>query len=310
MKTRNLFRLAFFAIALAGLTLSGCKKDKITDPVDDSASLQQLANDEDSFDRTMDESMNDVDLFLTQGNLKESNQLPCNATIDSTVVLNDTITIFITYNGLNCAQTLFRTGHVVIRRQVGQPWFEQGATVRIRHINFTVTRVATGKTIVINSVKNHKNVSGGVIWQLGNGINAVVHRTWGHAEVSFQDGTYKTWNVARQRTFTGTPPSNLVTTIDGFGTAGGFDNLVVWGINRIGDQFYTQILQPVVHRQVCGWDPCTGIKKHQIPAAARSATLTFGYDSNNQPVTGNDCPAKYRLDWVHNNNSGTVYIWL
>ncbi|HNY01755.1 MAG TPA: hypothetical protein PKG48_04170 [Bacteroidales bacterium] len=309
MKTANLFRLAFFAIALAGLTLSGCKKDKTGNPADDSSSLQQLATDEDSFDRTVDESMNDIDQFLNQGNLKETNQLPCNATIDSTIVANDSVTIFITYNGLNCAQNLFRTGHVVIRHQVGQHWYEQGATVRIRHINFTVTRVATGKTTVINSIKTHKNVSGGVIWQLGNGISSVVQRTWGHADVSFQDGTSRTWNIARQRTYTGTPDS-LVLTIDGFGTAGGFDNLVVWGLNRQGDEFYTQILQPVVFRKACGWDPCTGIKKHQIPSASKSATQTFGYDSNNQPVTGNECPTKFRLDWVHNNNSGTVYIWL
>jgi hypothetical protein len=254
--------------------------------------------------------MNDINTLLSGGNLKSTDQLPCNATIDSTEVLNDTITIYITYNGKNCNNTRYRTGKVEIKKHVGMHWFQQGATVIIKHINFTITKISSQKSITINGVKTHKNVSGGVIWQLGNGTDAIVHRTWGHVNVTFDDGTTKSWNVARQKTYTGTPPNNLVLTIDGFGTAGGLDNLVVWGINRQGENFYTQIIQPVVHRQVCDWDPCTGIKKHAIPADNKSATLTFGYDSNNQPITGADCPSKYKVDWQKNNNSGTVYLWL
>jgi hypothetical protein len=118
------------------------------------------------------------------------------------------------------------------------------------------------------------------------------------------------WNVARQKTFTGTPPNNLILTTDGFGAAGEYNNLLVWGVNRQGENFYSQIQQSIVHRQVCDWNPVSGIKKHAIPADNKSATLTFGYDSSNQPVTGNACPTKFRFDWQKNNNSGTVYLWL
>jgi hypothetical protein len=225
-------------------------------------------------------------------------------------VINDTITIYITYNGLNCSGTRFRTGQVEIRRPYNVPWWTQGTTVRIKHINFSITKVATGKTIVLNSVKFLKNVSGGVIWQLGNPFTAIVHRIWGHVQITFDDNTTKIWNVARQKTYTGNPPQNLIVTNDGFGTVGDMTNLVVWGINRQGEQFYTQIMEPVVIRQVCGWDPVSGIKKHAIPSDNKSATLTFGYNSNNQPVTGNECPTKYKLDWEKNNQSGTIYLWL
>jgi hypothetical protein len=173
-----------------------------------------------------------------------------------------------------------------------------------------MTRLSNNKTIVINSLKVHKNVSGGVIWQLGNTLTSVVHRTWGHATVELQDGTTKTWNVARQKTYTGVPPANLALTIDGFGSADGFENLVVWGINRQGENFYTQVIEPVVHQQVCGWDPCAGVRKHSIPSDSKSAVLTFGFNSENQPIGFNECPAKYRLDWQKNNNSGTIYLWL
>ncbi|MEI7896256.1 MAG: hypothetical protein WCJ26_04430 [bacterium] len=310
MKIKNMFRLTFLILAVAGLSFTGCKKDKNSNMSADSSSLQQLSGDEQVVESASDESMNDVNTVLSNGNLKATNQLPCNATIDSTAVINDTITIYITYNGLNCNGTRFRTGQVEIKKRVGMHWYEQGATVLIRHINFTITKVSNQKTITLNGIKVHKNVSGGVIWQLGNGTQAIVHRTWGHMNVTFSDGTSKIWNVARQKTYTGTPPNNLVLTTDGFGSAGGFDNLLVWGTNRQGENFYTQVIEPIVHRQVCDWDPCSGIKKHSIPGDSKSATITFGFDSNNQPVTGTDCPTKYKVDWQKNNNSGTVYLWL
>jgi hypothetical protein len=211
---------------------------------------------------------------------------------------------------LNCNGTRFRTGQVEIRKHVGMHWYQQGATVKIRHINFTITKVSNQKTITVNSVKVHKNVSGGVIWQLGSSMDAIIHRTWGHATVNFQDSTTRIWNVARQKTYTGSAMGNLVLTIDGFGTAGQFSNLVVWGVNRQEEAFFTQILEPVVHLQACGWDPASGVKKHSIPSDSKSATLTFGYNSNNQPINPGECPTKYKLDWQKNNNSGTVYLWL
>ncbi len=306
MKTKNLFSIAIFMMAIIGLTLTGCQKEKIADPAKDSASLQQLSTDEESVESAMDESMNDLNNFLYTGGLKSTDSLPCNAVLDSTTIINDTITKYLTFNGLNCNQTRIRTGKVIIKKLVGVQWFNPGAIVIIRHIDFTITKVSNGKSITFNSVKSHQNVSGGII---GFSTEPVVHKAWGHIAVTFTNGDTKSWSVARQKTFTGTFP-DLIMTTDGFGTEAGFSNLVVWGVNRNNENFYTQILQSVVHRQACDWKPCSGIKKHQIPADSKSATLTFGYDSNNQPVTGNDCPVKYKLDWQKNNNSGTVYLWL
>lgn len=308
MKT-NLLKISMMLLAVFALSLTSCKKDKDTDPADPS-SLQQLSRDEEFVEAATDETMNDVEMVMSQGDLKSTTMLPCNATVDSVVVANDTMVIYITYNGNNCNNTRFRTGQVEIRKRVGTHWFMPGAAVIVKHINFAITRIATNKTIVLNGVKIHRNVTGGVIWQLGNGIESIVHRTRGHVTVTFEDSTFKTWNIARQRTYTGVPPQNLVITTDGFGEAGNLNNLTVWGLNRQGERFYTQIIQPVVVRQFCDWDPVAGIKKHAIPDDSKSATLTFGYNSQNQPVTGNECPTKYKLDWVRHNQSGTVYLWL
>ena len=309
MKTKNLFRLTFLVLAIIGLSLSGCKKDKNSDNTD-ATSLQQLAGDEETMESAMDESMNDVNNYLSGGNLKSTSMVPCNATVDSTAVVNDTITIFITYNGVNCSGTRYRAGRVEIKKQVGTLWFQEGATVSVKHINFLIAKTANNtKFITLNGIKIYKNISGGLIWQLGNGINTIVHRTYGHLNITFNDGTSKTWNIARQKTYSGVAPYNLTLSSDGFGVADGYENLVTWGVNRQGENFYTQILESVTRNQVCNWDPSAGIKKHSIPADNKSATITFGYDENNQPI-GNECPSKYKVDWQKNNKSGTVYLWL
>ena len=309
MKTKSIFRFMALLLVVTGLSLSGCKKDKNSNSNVDPTSMQQLANDENQVQSASDESINDVNAFLSGGSLKSTESVPCNATVDSTAVVNDTITYYITYNGKNCSGTRTRTGQVEIKKKVGTHWFQAGATVIVKHINFTITKLSNGKSITLNGVKTHENVTGGLLFQLGTGVTSIIHKTWGHETVTFSDNTTKSWNIARQRTFTGTP-SDVVITLDGFGTEDNYSNLVVWGTNRQGENFYTQITQSVVLRQACGWDPCAGIKIHQIPADSKSATLTFGFDSNNQPITGTDCPTKYKLDWQKNNHSGTVYLAL
>lgn len=191
------------------------------------------------------------------------------------------------------------------------PWHQQGTVVIVKFINIQITRVADNKSITLHGTKMHTNVSGGVIADLGTSVTSVVYLTIGTLTATFDDNTTRTWKLARQRTFTGTQ-GNLWCTVDGFGSAEGYDNLVAWGTNRHGEQFYTQITQSVLHKQACDWDPCAGVKVHQIPADNKQATFTAGYDSNDQPVDVNGivCPTKYRIDWVKGSKSGTIYKFL
>lgn len=239
--------------------------------------------------------------------------LPCHATIDSTPVHNDTIIIYIHYNGLSCNLQKFITGTIEIIKNINTNWHDPGATVFVKFIDFKVTRVATQKSMTFNGTKTFVNVSGGFIWQLGYQIQALIHKVTGTIQVTFDDNTIKTWNINRQRTLTrviiGTD-AHLLLTIDGLGSADGYNNLVVWGVNRNNENFYSQINQSVVIKEACDWDPCCGIQFFTIPATQKSATVTFGYDSNNNPVPcdGNVCPTRYRVDWTINNQSGTFFL--
>ncbi|MBK7213256.1 MAG: hypothetical protein IPH88_08230 [Bacteroidales bacterium] len=310
MKATNLFRLIALSTAVLAISFSSCKKDN-TDETSATASLEQLSTDETNVEAVTDDALKDVENVMSYHNsgYKSTDGIPCNATLDSVGVVNDTITMYITYDGLNCNGTRNRVGQVQIRKAVGTFWGMEGASVQISYINFAVTRVATGRTITLNGTKTFTNVSGGFVWQLGTTLTSVIHRVEGSMNITFDNGTTRSWNVARQRTYTGVPDA-LVMTIEGFGSAEGYENLVTWGTNRQSEQFYTQITTPVAHRQLCGWDPVSGTKVHQIPAMEKSAIITFGYNNNNEPISGDECPTRFRVDWTHGSISGTKYIQL
>ncbi|MGA2822233.1 MAG: hypothetical protein ABSE72_01780 [Bacteroidales bacterium] len=311
MKTKNLFRFGLLMIAVMTLIFTGCSKDKtITKGTVNTESLQQLANDENNVENASDQACNDANYELSPVTLKSTESGgPCNTTVTISPVVNDTITIDINYHGKDCNGSHIRTGDVIIKKRYQEPWGQAGTTVIVILDNFTITKVSTGKSMTLNGTKHFENVSGHYLFELGldSAVTSIVHRVWGAITAHFDNNTTRSWNIARQRTFTGSL-INLVMTIDGFGTAGGYTNLVTWGINRNGEQFYSNITQSVVHKQVCDWDPCSGIIVHEIPSASKSATITYGYDSNNNLITDGSCPTRYRVDWVIGNKSGTFFL--
>lgn len=312
MKITKIIQLGFFLILSLGIVLSGCKKEEDTpepDPNNGSSSVQQLSQDENFEQKVSDDIMNDVEGMLSSGSQRSVEWLPCNATIDSANVVNDTITYFITYNGLNCMKTLYRTGKVEVKSKFGQSWHEVGATVIVSIINYQVTNVYTGESAVVNGVKTHTNVTGGYIVQLGYGLSEVIHKTSGFITINFDNSTNRTWNVARRKVFTGML-GDFTVAVSGFGQAGSYSNLETWGVTRAGDQFYISIPQSIEVKESCGWDPVAGIEIIDIPSASTGATLTFGFDNNNQPIQPGDCPAKYKLDWYVGGSSGTIFLWL
>lgn len=309
MKTKNLFQLSVILIAAATLTFTSCSKEDLDAQPADPSSLEQLSTDENNIESIMNDAESDITSVLSNngGGFKSTEWLPCNATVDSLAVVNDSVTFYITYNGLSCNGKRNRTGNIEIKKKVGTHWEQAGATVVYKYIDFTVTRVATGKSITLNGTKTFVNVNGGHRWQVGSSITSYVEKISGSMQASFENGTARTWNVARQLTYTGTP-GQFVLSIDGFGASGEYQNLVVWGTNRQGEEFFTQINQQVVCKQACDWDPCSGIKVHQIPSDNKSAIITFGYNTNNEPITGDECPTRYRVDWQKNNKSGTSFL--
>jgi hypothetical protein len=310
MKTKKFSNMAVILVSAIVLTFTSCAKDDLSQGTADPASLEQLSADEINVDNVMKDAESDITSVMSGGNggnFKSTAWRLCGASIDSLAIANDTITIRLTFNGLTCNDKRSRTGKIELKTKVGIRWNQAGAAVVCKFIDFTETRVATGKSVKLNGTKTIMNMNGGHRWQVGTIISSYVEQISGSMQASFDNGTSRTWNIARKITYTGTA-GQYIMTIDGFGSAGSYQNLVVWGTNRQGEEFFTQITQSVVCRQVCDWDPVSGIKIHQIPSGDKSATITFGYNENNEPISSTECPARYRVDWQRNNKSGTSYL--
>jgi hypothetical protein len=236
--------------------------------------------------------------------------------INSCTIKVDTVgtnlQITLTYNGFNTGHSFSRTGTVVITRPLGTPWGNVGCAVTYQYENLAVTKISTGKTFTLNGTRTWTNVSGGRIIDLGHGGSSpVVHQITGSMQVTFENGTTRTWSISRQRSWSGTFPSALTVTVTGFGSAGGYNNLVEYGTNRNGEAFYTQINTAIIYNNTCTyyqWTPIWGVLVHQIPSTPKSATITYGYNSSDALVSEGSCADYYRLDWVIKSKSGTVYL--
>ena len=315
MRAKNLFNFAFIMIAAMTLILAGCSKDKTTEKgTTNTESMQQMTQDNNNVMNAADQIIADANTVLIQSSTLKSGKFgggPCNTTVTVGNVINDSITVDIEYHGYDCPKKHIRTGHILIKRKYQEPWGTPGATVILTLNNFTITKVPNGKTLILNGRKHYQNVSGHYMWELDSTMNvtSIEHKIWGAVTATFEDNTARVWYIARQHIFTGKLSNyTLVHTTDGLGSADGYNSLETWGTTRAGEKFYTQITQSVVNKMACNWDPCSGVVIHQIPAASKSATITFGYDSNNNLITNGDCPTRYRVDWVNGSTSGTFFL--
>lgn len=308
MKT-NFLKLAAILIAAVALSTTGCKKDDNNTDDENSKSLQQLSKDQVAIENATGDVMKDANSILSGESSKTLYGLPCNVTIDSTNIVGDTITYSITYDGLNCDGTLYREGNAEVKKNINTHWCDAGAKVTIEYIALKITRISDNKYVIINGSKTYKNVTGGYLTQLGTIYTMITHRAEGAIQATFDDGTTRTWNIAREISYSGTAGSYVITA-DGFGAADSYTDLECWGVNRDGESFYSTVIAPVVWKEACAWDPCSGSIKHDIPSANKNATVEFGYDDDNVLITNGDCPTRFRLDWENNGNSGTLYLQL
>ena len=308
---KNLKLTALFLLFFA-LVISGCKKDE-TEPIPeketDTSEMEKLSYDEDFFMRATDDVLEDVGNFLSSETQRDMQDLPCGSVLDSTIYQNDTMYFYLTFDGLNCNQTLYRHGNAVVRTDMSAIWPQANAVVHVQLINFKVTRISDSKWMIFDGYHDYTNVSGGMLIHLGNGLESIEHHIDGDVEVTFMDNTTKTWQVARAKLFTGTfPDLNLETW--GYGSYGEYNDLVVWGVDRAGNQFYTQITLPVERRKDCFWKPSAGIKVYNLPDINTTLTLTYGFDENNNPIQPGDCGKKFKLEWQTINSGGFIFLWL
>jgi len=224
---------------------------------------------------------------------------PCNATIDSS--LQDQGTLTVTFNGTNCKGTYTRTGSITLQlpydaaTSVVTPWSQAGCVLSITFHDFKISRLKDEKSLTFNGTKYITNVNGGLVDDASEFTSPILHHITGMLQVTFDDGTVRTWNIDRNRSFARV--NNVTTvTITGNATENGYSNVSIWGINRKGNNFTVTINTPVVLSSACDYNAMSGVRMHH--KVIRELTITYGVDASGNPATGSGCPYGYKLNWT------------
>jgi len=304
MNVRN----AAILLALFATTVTACKKSSTPEEESpDQQTFTQLtiqAKDQAEVSGEIDAVSNDANLVLEEYTAISGKFMGVLGTIcDATVKVDsasDPRKITITYNGTNCVGNRKRTGTVVLSMPANKRWKDAGTAITATYQNLTITRLSDNKSITLNGAHTLTNVSGGLLINLA-ARNSITHTlTSNNMKITFDDGSQRTWQVARQRVYTYN--NCVVISITGTHTEGTKTGIAEWGTTRSGQAFTTSITQPLVIRQDCQFRLTAGQVQHEQRGA--TATTTFGLNATGA-ATG--CPgngAYYcKLEWTGSNNN-------
>jgi hypothetical protein len=316
MKTTTFYSL-LFVVAFTGMLASCNKSNSSSSNASSTTDLQTNSDDETRVSTETDAAFDDVNTAMTvQFNITGAatgrqimhTVLDGPGSADSIAICDAVIAvdtangdrqITITYNGTNCALDRTRTGSVVITWPEGQLWRDSGAVVTVQFNKLAITRLSDNKTITLNGTHTYTNVSGGSLITLPNqpGTSITHTITSSNMLITFDNGTQRTWNVARQRVFTYN--GGYIITTTGLQTVGSTTGISEWGTDRFGMAFQVAILEARVITESCSWQMTAG--KVALSNSVGTTTITYGLNSTGG-VAGS-CPVNgatyyFQLSWT------------
>jgi hypothetical protein len=327
MKTTTLYRF-LFVIAFTGILSSCNKNNSSTNSASSSTDLQTTSDDATRVSTETDAAFDDVNTAMVTnysvtgaalGRQLMQRQITGgggDSTTDSTAICDAVISldtangdrqITITYNGTNCALDRTRTGSVTITWPIGQLWRDSGAVVTVTFNSLAITRLSDNKTITLNGTHTYTNTSGGSLISLPNepaGTTITHTITSSNMEITFDNGTQRTWSVDRQRAFTYS--DGYVITTSGLYTSGYTSGISEWGTDRYGNAFTVEIINPRVITEACSWQMTAG----QVALSNSVGTTTITYGLNSTGAVATSCPINgatyyFSLSWTSAANSKT-----
>jgi hypothetical protein len=300
MKTTHVIRICLVAVSFS--LVVACKKDNAKNDTPSTTNLQTSSDDQAMSSNENDALSNDISASLesntsfarvfadpdiqSDASMRVDGASPvCDAAL-SFDTAGSTKKLTITYNGTNCWGGRSRSGSVTISEAKGVHWIDAGAVVTITIQNLTITRVADGKSIVINGVKKITNTSGGLLFFLAN-HGPITHDISDTLTIACDKGAAKTWNVSKHRVFEYDNGIKLTTT--GTHSDGSHSDISDWGTDRFGVGYSSRITVPKVISQACSFRLIKGQDTFSRGDNFMAA-ITYGLDASGNPLTS--CPGE------------------
>jgi hypothetical protein len=306
------WRLLMLAGISGTLMFTSCKKSTTDSDsnINENQKVTVHTDDQARFSDNMDAIVNDENTAIESttafsGRGTEITTTLCNAnvTLDSS---GGNRTLTIVYSGNQCVGTNRKIeGTVTLSIPLSQHFADQGAVVTATYSNLKITRVSDNKSMTFNGTHTLTNVSGGRIFQLAS-LGTIIHDLNSSGmQVTFDDGSTRSWMVSRRRTYT--YDNGIVLTVTGTHTEGNTQNVSEWGTTRFGTPFVTAISQPLVIRQSCDFRLVSGQVSHTRMVA--DVVVTFGLNASGEPQIS--CPAGafyYKVVWTGSNGNSYTAI--
>ncbi len=250
------------------------------------------ADDQAFISSEVDAGANDINDAIAAAPALAGRGVNTSAICNATVLIDSVSTprsVTITYAGNNCVGNRSRYGTIKATFASGTRWKEAGAVLSVTITNLKITRLSDNRSITLNGTETITNVSGGLLVNLSS-LGSITHTIAGNLNITFDDGSQRTWQTAKKRIFTYS--NGLVITTSGNGTNGASE----WGTNRKGNSFTTTIVDPLVVRQDCSFRITSGKVKHD---RLGTTIVTFGLNASGVATS---CPGTgsyyMKVEWT------------
>ena len=286
---KNNFK-TFSAICLCLLLLAACTKPKDNNTTTSSSDAKQHNQDVSNAKNESDNSNSDVNNAVynasTFGKTDGTQSLSiCGGTVDTTPNVPHSITI--SYDGVtNCGDRI-RSGKLKLSYQ-----------------DYKVTFTSNSHYITFNGNKYLTDTTG-INWfaLITTGTLGEIKERSDSMSLTFEDGTSRTWQIARKATYT-VPTAYVInatveadTTIDGYLTD-------TWGVTRYGTHFVVRVSQPWQSSTACGWwRPTSGT--YTCVTDNFTLTATLGVNASGVQINSGCLAYGYKLDWTISSNNST-----
>ncbi|HEY8401984.1 MAG TPA: hypothetical protein VIK89_12015 [Cytophagaceae bacterium] len=283
------------------LLLSACKEDVEIFP-DDSLEQTSGAIDDAIIQSESEQLVEEANRLLagvSGFNGGKITELPgvCGGTVEWSDTTEKKITVV--FDGSTDCLGRKRWGKILVELKDSLTWESPLASAVIYFTDYKVAR-ADEKSITINGTQTVINEIGFTVDDLDAGITEnLIYIIRGEKQITFDNGKTCTWYSALRRLVTKIG-SDYSIELSGDTILGNLDNVAVWGDNRNGKYFYSQIIEPI-HINSCasstpGWIAVSGKKTHK--GSARETSITFGVDQSGNAI--NTCEAYgYLVNWTN-----------
>jgi hypothetical protein len=231
---------------------------------------------------------------------------PCGFSIDTTQK-SQGVLIF-NFDGSTVCNYRIRSGSIkvtLLDYLNGKRWRDVGAVLKLDFTGYKIKRTSDNKSLTFDGSSTVTNVEGGNWVTLFFALSPkLVHKVeTSNLKVTFDDGKTATCNLSRKFTYTW---SNSILTAkgEGEGTYNGLNNLENWGISKEGDNYTSQVIDPIIWTSTCGANkPTSGKLDVQVQDKEFSFLATFGVDKAGNAVI-NTCPWGFKVEWKYKNKTG------